>query len=162
MNPSDETFMCSDGIERSLYDIFMDGTSVFSFSITDVPETVKEYLSLTESAIEEYDCLAFHQANRFILKQITRKLKAPKEKVLISLDRFGNTGGMSIPLTLCDHFGDTEAVSYTHLDVYKRQLYYNQATHTWELMAPSSINYATKEISVTLSGTTPFTIVYKK
>ena len=108
MNPSDETFMCSDGIERSLYDIFMDGTSVFSFSITDVPETVKEYLSLTESAIEEYDCLAFHQANRFILKQITRKLKAPKEKVLISLDRFGNTGGMSIPLTLCDHFGDTE------------------------------------------------------
>ena len=41
-------------------------------------------------------------------------------------------------------------------------LYYNQATHTWELMAPSSINYATKEISVTLSGTTPFTIVYKK
>ena len=108
MNPSDETFMCSDGIERSLYDIFMDDTSVFSFSITDVPETVKEYLSLTESAIEEYDCLAFHQANRFILKQITRKLKAPKEKVLISLDRFGNTGGMSIPLTLCDHFGDTE------------------------------------------------------
>lgn len=41
-------------------------------------------------------------------------------------------------------------------------LYYNQATRTWELMAPTSINYATKEISVTLSGTTPFTIVYKK
>ena len=41
-------------------------------------------------------------------------------------------------------------------------LYYNQATHTWELMAPAGINYATKEISVNLSGTTPFTIVYKK
>ncbi|MCB6607713.1 hypothetical protein V3C10_10325 [[Clostridium] symbiosum] len=41
-------------------------------------------------------------------------------------------------------------------------LYYNQATKAWELMAPSSINYATKEISVNLSGTTPFTIVYKK
>ena len=41
-------------------------------------------------------------------------------------------------------------------------LYYNQASKAWELMAPSSINYATKEISVTLSGTTPFTIVYKK
>lgn len=41
-------------------------------------------------------------------------------------------------------------------------LYYNQATHTWEKMAPSSINYATKEVSVNLSGTTPFTIIYKK
>ena len=41
-------------------------------------------------------------------------------------------------------------------------LIYNQNTHTWELGAPAAINYATKEISVTLSGTTPFTIVYKK
>lgn len=41
-------------------------------------------------------------------------------------------------------------------------LFYNQTTKAWELMAPSSINYATKEISVNLSGTTPFTIVYKK
>lgn len=41
-------------------------------------------------------------------------------------------------------------------------LYYNQTTKAWELMAPSSINYATKEVSVNLSGTTPFTIVYKK
>lgn len=41
-------------------------------------------------------------------------------------------------------------------------LYYNQTTHAWELMAPSAINYETKEVSVNLSGTTPFTIVYKK
>ena len=41
-------------------------------------------------------------------------------------------------------------------------LYYNQATKAWELMAPTSINYATKEVTVNLSGTTPFTIVYKK
>lgn len=41
-------------------------------------------------------------------------------------------------------------------------LYYNQSTHSWELMAPAAINFATKEVSVNLSGTTPFTIVYKK
>lgn len=109
LNPPHDTFVCSDGIERSLYDIFMDGTSVFSFSISDVPETVKEYLRLTETTIEDYDCLVFHQANQFILKQLTRKLRAPKEKVLVSLDRYGNTGGMSIPLTLCDHFGNTQS-----------------------------------------------------
>ena len=41
-------------------------------------------------------------------------------------------------------------------------LIYNQKTHSWELSAPAAINYATKEVSVNLSGTTPFTIVYKK
>lgn len=41
-------------------------------------------------------------------------------------------------------------------------LYYNSTTKAWELMAPTAIDYATKQISVNLSGTTPFTIVYKK
>ena len=47
MNPSHEKFLCSDGIERSLYDIYMDGSSVFSFSITDVPLALTDYLEYT-------------------------------------------------------------------------------------------------------------------
>lgn len=106
MSPGHERFMCSDGIERSLYDIFMDGTAVFAFSITDIPKTIKEYLAITESTINDYDVIALHQANYFILKQIIRRIKADKDKVPVSLDRFGNTGGMSIPLTLCDYYGN--------------------------------------------------------
>lgn len=105
MNPGHERFMCSDGIERSLYDIFMDGTSVFSFSITDVPMALNDYLEYTGTAAEDYDAFVFHQANEFIIKQIIRKMKFKKEKVPISLDRYGNTGGVSIPLTLCDAYG---------------------------------------------------------
>lgn len=41
-------------------------------------------------------------------------------------------------------------------------LYFNSTTKAWELMAPTAIDYATKQVSVNLSGTTPFTIVYKK
>ena len=47
-----------------------------------------------------------HQANQFIIKQISRRIGAAQEQVLISLDRYGNTGGISIPLTICDAFGD--------------------------------------------------------
>jgi len=108
MNPGHERFTCSDGIERSLYDIFMDGTSVFSFSITDVPQAMTDYLEKTGTKVADYDVFAFHQANQFIIKQLVRKLKLPKENVPISLDRFGNTGGVSIPLTLCDAFGDKD------------------------------------------------------
>ena len=109
MNPGRERFICSDGIERSLYDIFMDGTSVFSFSITDVPQALKDYLEMTGTAPMDYETFVFHQANEFIIKQLIRKMKLPKENVPISLDRFGNTGGISIPLTLCDAFGSVNA-----------------------------------------------------
>ena len=106
MNPGHERFVCSDGIERSLYDIFMDGTSVFSFSITDVPQALKEYMDATETTVVDYDLFLFHQANQFIIKQLMRKMKLPKDNVPISMDRYGNTGGISIPLTLCDAFGE--------------------------------------------------------
>jgi 3-oxoacyl-[acyl-carrier-protein] synthase-3 len=106
MNPGHERFVCSDGIERSLYDIFMDGTSVFSFSITDVPEALKDYLAETGTMASDYDTFLFHQANQFIIKQLIRKMKLPKDSVPVSLDRYGNTGGISIPLTICDAFGE--------------------------------------------------------
>lgn len=110
MNPSHEHFVCSDGIERSLYDIFMDGTAVFSFTISDVPKTFQEYYTLTETTAEDYDAIVLHQANHFILKQVAKRIKAPMEKIHITLDRYGNTGGISIPLTLCDAYGDPSHV----------------------------------------------------
>lgn len=117
MNPSHERFVCSDGIERSLYDIYMDGTSVFSFSITDVPKALTDYLKHTNTTISDYDSFVMHQANEFIIKQIIRKLKLKKELVPVSLDRYGNTGGVSIPLTLCDFYGNTNNVKNQCLKV---------------------------------------------
>lgn len=108
MYPPKDRFMCEDGNERSLYDIYMDGTAVFSFSITDVPQTLMDYLSHTNTSVEDYDLFVFHQANEFIIKQLIRKLKIKKDKVPISLNEYGNTGGISIPLTLCKEFGKLE------------------------------------------------------
>lgn len=105
MYPPHDKFMCSDGIERSLYDVYMDGTSVFSFSISDVPVAIKDYLAHTQTSPEDYDAFVFHQANVFIIKQLMRKMRLDQSKVPISLDRYGNTGGISIPLTLCDAYG---------------------------------------------------------
>ena len=108
MDPPRERFLCNDGIERTLYDIYMEGTSVFSFSISDVPKTILEFLERTKTGTDDYDLFVFHQANRFIIKQLSKKLKISAEKVPISLDRYGNSGGISIPLTLCHRFGGTD------------------------------------------------------
>lgn len=103
-----EPMMCKDGVERTLYSSFMQGTSVFTFTIFDVPRIIKDFLKVTETTIEDYDCFAFHQANHLILKQIAKKLKIPEEKMPITLTTYGNTSGASPIVTLCDSFGAVE------------------------------------------------------
>ena len=108
MNASTKVEACADGNKRSLHNSFMQGTSVFTFTISDVPKLLKDYLSFTSSSVEDYDAFAFHQANLYILKQIAKKVKIPFEKMVISIDRYGNTSGASPIISLCDKYGKTK------------------------------------------------------
>jgi 3-oxoacyl-[acyl-carrier-protein] synthase-3 len=90
---------------RSDYDTHMKGMEVFGFSITDVPKLLKEFLNYFEKDIQEYDMVVLHQANRYIINQIARKLKVPEEKLAISIHKYGNTSSNSIPLALADYYG---------------------------------------------------------
>lgn len=85
----------------------MDDAEVFNFTISDVPEIVKEYFEHTGTDVEDFDCFAPHQANLFILKQLAKRTGIPMDKVLVSLDEYGNTSSSSIPLTLAKHYGDS-------------------------------------------------------
>jgi 3-oxoacyl-[acyl-carrier-protein] synthase III len=95
----------ADGNTRSDYDLYMNGTNVFNFTMTDVPKLVKEFMDFYNEKIESYDNIIFHQPNYFILKHLLKKIKASPEKMPISLDRYGNTSVCSIPLTMCDAYG---------------------------------------------------------
>lgn len=108
LNASHDVEVCADGNKRSLHNSFMQGTSVFTFTISDVPKLIKDYLSLTETTVDDYDAFAFHQANLYILKQITKKTKIPFEKMVMSIDLFGNTSGASPIVSLCHQYGSAE------------------------------------------------------
>jgi 3-oxoacyl-[acyl-carrier-protein] synthase-3 len=103
---SQERIAWSDGILRSDYDTHMKGMEVFEFSLTDVPKLFKEFLNELNKTPEDYDYFTLHQANLYILKQISRKIKIPMDKIPISLDRFGNNSSNSVPLVLADHFSN--------------------------------------------------------
>lgn len=102
-NGSTERVLHADEIVRSDYDGHMNGTDVFSFTITQVPKLIKSFAG--ENGLDQYDALILHQANLYILQQISRKTKVPMDKIPVSLDRYGNTSGTSIPITLCDAYG---------------------------------------------------------
>ncbi len=96
-----------DGNTRNLYNTYMDGTNVFSFTISEVPAAIRAFLEKTGVGIEEYDCFAFHQANQYISKQLAKKFKIPMEKIPMCLDRYGNTSAPAVTMALCDRYGDS-------------------------------------------------------
>jgi len=106
INAPTQDFVWKDGNVRSLYNTNMQGEDVFAFTISQVPRTIKEFLAKTEMDINEYDCLAFHQANKYISQMLCKKLKCSEEKMPLCLDRFGNTSAPAIPLVLCDTYGE--------------------------------------------------------
>ena len=108
LHANDEVVQCLDGNPRTLMNSFIQGTSVFTFTIFDVPRLIKDFWKLTETTPEDYDCFAFHQANLYILKQIAKKTKMDFDKLPITLDRYGNTSGASAIISLCDRYGKCE------------------------------------------------------
>ncbi|MBK6963957.1 MAG: ketoacyl-ACP synthase III [Bacteroidales bacterium] len=79
---------------------YMDGAGVFEFVITEVPKSIKKILQFAGSEKEEVDFFVFHQANKFMNEHLNRKLKLEEGKVPFSLQKFGNTSSVSIPITI--------------------------------------------------------------
>lgn len=52
--------------------------------------------------MEDVDMFVFHQANKYMLEHLRKKLKIEKDKFFINLDHVGNTVSSTIPIALCD------------------------------------------------------------
>jgi 3-oxoacyl-[acyl-carrier-protein] synthase-3 len=78
----------------------MNGANVFNFTINAIPPLIQDTLRLANRAIEDIDYFVFHQSNRFIIKHLITTCALPPDRVPIILDRFGNPGGPSVPLTI--------------------------------------------------------------
>ncbi len=81
----------------------MEGSDVFTFSIKDAPKTTKAFYAHFGCSADDYDMISIHQANKMIVDNVAKRIKAPKEKVHYSLDRFGNTRGASTAVNICDY-----------------------------------------------------------
>lgn len=106
MNAVREDVQWPDGNIRNLYNTYMNGTDVFSFTISEVPAAIRDFIEKTGEDPEQYDCFAFHQANQYISKQLAKKFKIPMEKMPLCIDRYGNTSAPAATIALCDRYGD--------------------------------------------------------
>jgi 3-oxoacyl-[acyl-carrier-protein] synthase-3 len=96
------TKLFEDGSERNDEQIRMDGMDVFSFAVSVIPKDVKKLLTFAEKEVEGRDKFVFHQANKYMMNVIAKKLKVDTSYMLYSIEKYGNTSGVSIPLTIAD------------------------------------------------------------
>ena len=80
----------------------MNGREVFKFATRVLVTSAEAVLAECGRTIEDVDVYVPHQANVRIIEYATQKLGIPKEKVVIDVDRYGNTSSGSIPLALAD------------------------------------------------------------
>jgi 3-oxoacyl-[acyl-carrier-protein] synthase-3 len=90
------------GNVRCAENLFMDGAEIFNFSIEVEPRAVRELLEYAGTAMDAVDAFVFHQANRYILGNIAKRLDLDPAKVpMATVERFGNQSSASIPCAIC-------------------------------------------------------------
>ena len=90
------------GCVRTPENLYMNGPAVFHFSIHKVPEVIQAAMTQFGVALADLDWVLLHQANRFMLEQIYKKLAVPPEKQFYYLEDVGNLSGASTPAVLSE------------------------------------------------------------
>ena len=78
----------------------MQGREVFKHAVAMITDVIEDAFSATALSADDIDWFVPHQANRRIIEASAKKLKIGEEKVVITVDRHGNTSAASIPLAL--------------------------------------------------------------
>ena len=89
-------------IDQRLHYVKQDGQVVFKFAVRKTEEISRRVLERNGIAASEIDLFVSHQANRRIIQAAADRLGLPEHKVIINLERYGNTTAGTIPLALAD------------------------------------------------------------
>jgi 3-oxoacyl-[acyl-carrier-protein] synthase-3 len=89
-------------IEQKSHYIHMNGREVFRFAVRILGEAADEVIRAAGLSQEQVNLFIFHQANIRIIEAAVKRLGLPMDRVVVNVDRYGNTSSASIPLALDD------------------------------------------------------------
>ena len=87
-------------VDQKMHYIHQDGQQVFKYAVKKMAEMTERVLQKNGLTGADVDCFIAHQANRRIIVATADRLKMPMEKVIINIDRYGNTTAGTIPLAM--------------------------------------------------------------
>jgi 3-oxoacyl-[acyl-carrier-protein] synthase-3 len=84
----------------------MEGREVFKHAVVNIASVMSELMEEAGVTADDIDWFVPHQANRRILEGTAKRLAIKEDKVVMTLERHGNTSAASIPLALAEAVGD--------------------------------------------------------
>lgn len=90
----------SKGNSRARNNLYMHGSEVFNFAMREVPKAINELLIKENTTLDDYDYFVFHQANKYMLDALRRRIGIDQKKFSIQLNDSGNTVSSTIPIAL--------------------------------------------------------------
>ena len=89
-------------VEDKMHFVKQEGKSVFKFAVTNMAEVSAEIMEKNNLSSEDVDWLVPHQANLRIIDATAERMGLPREKVMINIEKYGNTTAGTLPLCLWD------------------------------------------------------------
>jgi 3-oxoacyl-[acyl-carrier-protein] synthase III len=89
-------------VAHELHWVQMNGREVFKFATRVLVSSAEKLLERCGLSVDDVDVYVPHQANVRIIDYATKKLGIPEDRVIVNVDRYGNTSSGSIPLALAD------------------------------------------------------------
>tara|TARA_B100001093_G_scaffold489309_1_gene527356 strand:+ start:239 stop:1192 length:954 start_codon:yes stop_codon:yes gene_type:complete len=89
-------------------ELLMNGSQVFLFTLDTIPNELNKLLMISDLKLNEVSWFVFHQASKFVIDNLIKKMDLPKEKVITNYAKFGNTVSSSIPICLSESFKDKQ------------------------------------------------------
>jgi 3-oxoacyl-[acyl-carrier-protein] synthase-3 len=93
-------------VDERLHFVKQDGPAVFKFAVRKTEEICRRVLERNEFSVDDLDLFVSHQANRRIITSAADRLGLAAGKVVINIERYGNTTAATIPLALQDAIDD--------------------------------------------------------
>ena len=89
-------------VDQRMHYVYQEGKTVFKFAVTNMADVSKEIMDRNGLTSEDVAYLVAHQANLRIIDATAKRMGVGEDKVLINIDRYGNTTAGTIPLLLND------------------------------------------------------------
>ena len=93
-------------VDQRLHYVHQDGPAVFKFAVRKMAEICQRVLDANQLTADDLDLFVSHQANRRIIMSASEHLGVDPAKVVINIERYGNTTAATIPLALADALRD--------------------------------------------------------
>ncbi|MBV9521206.1 MAG: ketoacyl-ACP synthase III [Alphaproteobacteria bacterium] len=97
MPPSAET------VTKRLHHVYQEGAAVYKFAVAKMADVSSELMARNKLSATDVDWLVPHQANRRIIEATAERMGLPMDRVMVTINKYGNTTAATIPLCLWDY-----------------------------------------------------------